>query len=158
MAYGRRAGTGQAHTYTAQSRGQRTGHVSRVGEVHRTWRLRTCLPRPPAAAAHCRCVCVCVCVCVLCSAGRKPVALDVVPAPEPSDIQYENLEFTKGQRAARLVATHIGGQLGWGPFHQSRTNTGGQKTVAREGRGKRGQVHRVSGMPQVHRGACTRSM
>eukprot|EP00198_Chlamydomonas_reinhardtii_P003565 XP_001692901.1 predicted protein [Chlamydomonas reinhardtii] len=41
------------------------------------------------------------------SAGRKPVALDVVPAPEPSDIQYENLEFTKGQRAARLVATHI---------------------------------------------------
>ncbi|KAG2438791.1 hypothetical protein HXX76_005332 [Chlamydomonas incerta] len=41
------------------------------------------------------------------SAGQKPVALDVVPAPEPSDVQYENLEFTPGQRAARLVATHI---------------------------------------------------
>ncbi|KAG2453353.1 hypothetical protein HYH02_001577 [Chlamydomonas schloesseri] len=41
------------------------------------------------------------------SAGRRPVALDVVPAPEPSDVQYENLEFGPWERAARLVASTI---------------------------------------------------
>ncbi|GLC46207.1 hypothetical protein PLESTB_001535200 [Pleodorina starrii] len=37
----------------------------------------------------------------------KPVALDVSRAPEPSDIQYENLEYTRVERAMRAVATNI---------------------------------------------------
>ncbi|KAG2489932.1 hypothetical protein HYH03_011565 [Edaphochlamys debaryana] len=41
------------------------------------------------------------------SAGAKPVALDVSEAPEPSDIQYENLEYGKWQRFVRLIFTNL---------------------------------------------------
>ncbi|EFJ48171.1 hypothetical protein VOLCADRAFT_117676, partial [Volvox carteri f. nagariensis] len=36
----------------------------------------------------------------------RPVALNVSPAPEPSDIKYENLEYSRGERIVRSIATN----------------------------------------------------
>ncbi|GIL60748.1 hypothetical protein Vafri_15275 [Volvox africanus] len=36
----------------------------------------------------------------------KPVALNISAAPEPSDIQYENLEYTRMERVARAIASN----------------------------------------------------
>ncbi|GFR42972.1 hypothetical protein Agub_g3971 [Astrephomene gubernaculifera] len=39
-------------------------------------------------------------------AAKRPAALDVSAAPEPSDIQYENLEYTKLHRLVRRLFTN----------------------------------------------------
>ncbi len=43
--------------------------------------------------------------------SSRPVALSLSPAPEPSDVMYEHLEYGTWQRLARRIATNSGGCL-----------------------------------------------